>query len=90
VERCVGLEGAVRRSRSLRHGGDRDGARTRRRGAHIVASDDLYGGTYRLFERSAAQCGLSFTFVDMTDPAKFAALCGRDAHGLGRIADEPC
>ncbi|HWG78696.1 MAG TPA: cystathionine gamma-synthase [Stellaceae bacterium] len=37
-------------------------------GAHIVASDDLYGGTYRLFtrvrERSA---GLSVSYVDMRD-----------------------
>jgi cystathionine beta-lyase/cystathionine gamma-synthase len=38
-------------------------------GAHIIASDDLYGGTYRLFakvrERSA---GLKFSLVDMSDP----------------------
>ncbi len=43
-------------------------------GAHIVASDDLYGGSYRLFERvrrrSAGHC---FTFVDFADPAKVAA-----------------
>ena len=43
-------------------------------GAHIVASDDLYGGTYRLFEnvrkRSAA---LSTSFVDLTDPAQLRA-----------------
>ncbi len=43
-------------------------------GAHIVASDDLYGGTYRLFERVRRRsAGLSFTFVDMADPAKVAA-----------------
>ena len=40
-------------------------------GSHIVASDDLYGGTYRLFEnvrkRSAS---LSTSFVDMSDPAR--------------------
>jgi cystathionine gamma-lyase len=38
-------------------------------GAHVVAMDDLYGGTRRLFhgvrERSAA---LEFSFVDLTDP----------------------
>ena len=37
-------------------------------GSHVVAMDDLYGGTRRLFagvrERSA---GLTFSFVDMTD-----------------------
>lgn len=39
-------------------------------GSHVIAMDDLYGGTRRLFEgvrrRSA---GLDFSFVDMTDPA---------------------
>ena len=38
-------------------------------GSHVIASDDLYGGSYRLFtrvrERSA---GLKFSFVDMRDP----------------------
>jgi cystathionine gamma-lyase len=37
-------------------------------GAHVVASDDLYGGTYRLFERVRKRsAGLEFTFVDMTN-----------------------
>jgi cystathionine gamma-lyase len=37
-------------------------------GAHIVASDDLYGGTYRLFERVRRRsAGLDFSFVDMTN-----------------------
>src|SRR5579859_4861705 len=43
-------------------------------GSHIIASDDLYGGSYRLFknvrERSA---GLQFSFVDMSDPAAIEA-----------------
>jgi len=43
-------------------------------GAHIVASDDLYGGTYRLFtrvrERSA---GLSVSYVDLRDERALAA-----------------
>jgi cystathionine gamma-lyase len=43
-------------------------------GAHIVATDDLYGGTYRLLtrvrERSA---GLRTTYVDMADPAALEA-----------------
>ena len=38
-------------------------------GAHIVASDDLYGGTFRLFERVRRRsAGLDFTFVDLTNP----------------------
>jgi len=38
-------------------------------GAHIVSSDDLYGGTFRLFERVRRRsAGHRFTFVDLTDP----------------------
>ena len=37
-------------------------------GAHIIAGDDLYGGTYRLFENVRARtAGLTFTFVDFSD-----------------------
>lgn len=39
-------------------------------GNHILASDDLYGGTFRLFERVRKRsAGLEFDFVDMSDPA---------------------
>lgn len=38
-------------------------------GSHIVASDDLYGGTRRLFERVRRQsAGLDITYVDLGDP----------------------
>jgi cystathionine beta-lyase/cystathionine gamma-synthase len=36
-------------------------------GDHVVVSDDLYGGTYRLFARVLERYGLEFTYVDMTD-----------------------
>jgi cystathionine gamma-lyase len=37
-------------------------------GSHVVASDDLYGGSFRLFERVRRHsAGLSFSFVDMSD-----------------------
>ena len=37
-------------------------------GSHVVASDDLYGGTYRLFERVRTRsAGTSFSFVDLSD-----------------------
>jgi cystathionine gamma-lyase len=36
-------------------------------GAHIVCSDDVYGGTFRLFDKVFRRAGLQFTFVDMTD-----------------------
>jgi cystathionine gamma-lyase len=43
-------------------------------GSHIIALDDLYGGSYRLFERVRKRsAGLDFTFMDMTDPAKIEA-----------------
>ncbi len=42
-------------------------------GDHVVVGDDLYGGTYRLFERVYSRYGLSFTYVDMRDPAAVAA-----------------
>ena len=35
-------------------------------GDHVVVTDDLYGGTYRLFSRVLTRYGLSFTYVDMT------------------------
>lgn len=38
-------------------------------GDHIVCSDDVYGGTFRLFDKVMSQHGLNFTFVDMTDLA---------------------
>jgi cystathionine gamma-lyase len=42
-------------------------------GAHVVAGDDMYGGTYRLFERVRRHsAGLEFSYVDMTDPLALA------------------
>jgi cystathionine gamma-lyase len=43
-------------------------------GSHVIAMDDLYGGTYRLFENVRRRsAGLDFSFVDMTDPATLEA-----------------
>jgi len=42
-------------------------------GAHIVAGDDMYGGTYRLFERVRRHsAALDFTYVDLADPLALA------------------
>ncbi len=39
-------------------------------GAHVIASDDLYGGTFRLFERVRKRsANLSFSFIDLSDPS---------------------
>ena len=45
-------------------------------GSHIVAGDDMYGGTYRLFERVRKRsAGHQFSYADLTDPeALLAAL----------------
>ncbi|HEY5983140.1 MAG TPA: cystathionine gamma-synthase [Anaerolineales bacterium] len=37
-------------------------------GAHVVAGNDVYGGTYRLFDKVLRRHGLHFDFVDTTDP----------------------
>jgi cystathionine gamma-lyase len=38
-------------------------------GAHIIVSEDVYGGTGRLFRRLFAKYGLDFEFLDLRDPA---------------------
>ena len=38
-----------------------------RSGDHVLVSDDLYGGTYRLFSNIYTQYGLEFDYVDLTD-----------------------
>ncbi|MFO0576356.1 MAG: PLP-dependent aspartate aminotransferase family protein [Polyangia bacterium] len=42
-------------------------------GDHVIAGDDLYGGTFRIFERVMKQFGLRTTYVDPTRPEAFAA-----------------
>jgi len=43
-------------------------------GAHVIASDDMYGGSYRLFANVRARsAGLNFSYVDLRDPARVAA-----------------
>src|SRR5690606_8835071 len=42
-------------------------------GDHVVCGDDVYGGTYRLFVRVMGAFGIETTFVDASDPSRFAA-----------------
>ncbi|HEY8587569.1 MAG TPA: PLP-dependent aspartate aminotransferase family protein [Rhodanobacter sp.] len=43
-------------------------------GSHIIAMDDLYGGTYRLFEKVRRRsAGLDFSFVDLNDTGAMKA-----------------
>ncbi len=37
------------------------------KGDHLIVTEDLYGGTYRLFEKMFCQFGLSFTYVDTSN-----------------------
>ena len=45
-------------------------------GDRVLCSDDLYGGTYRLFEQVLRPLGLRFDYIDMGDPERIeAAIC---------------
>lgn len=43
-------------------------------GDEVIAMDDLYGGTYRMFARIYQEFGIKFHFVDMNDLDKFESL----------------
>ncbi len=45
-------------------------------GDAVIAGNDLYGGTYRMFEKVYAPMGIRFSYVDMCDPANIAAAVG--------------
>lgn len=40
-----------------------------RPGDHAIVSEDLYGGSYRLFEKVYRPAGLDFSYVDASDPS---------------------
>lgn len=42
-------------------------------GDEVIAMDDLYGGTYRMFARIYQEYGIKFHFIDMTDYTAFQA-----------------
>ena len=60
-------------------------------GDHVIASDDLYGGTFRLFDRVRRRsAGLEFSFVDLARPrGRRGGDHAADAADLGRDADQP-
>src|SRR5262249_18063224 len=43
-------------------------------GDHVVACDDMYGGSYRLFEQVFKRHGIEFTYADLTDVARLETL----------------
>ncbi|HID51691.1 MAG TPA: cystathionine gamma-synthase, partial [Anaerolineae bacterium] len=42
-------------------------------GQHVLSGDDVYGGTYRLFQQVLAGYGVGFSYVDMSDVTAVAA-----------------
>ena len=59
-------------------------------GSHVVVSDDLYGGTFRLFERVRRRsANLDFTFIDMTRcESGRKGNATKHPHGLGGDAEQ--
>jgi cystathionine beta-lyase len=43
-------------------------------GDHVICGDDVYGGTYRLFEKVWKRYGITFTYVDASDASKVRAV----------------
>jgi len=46
-------------------------------GQRVVVSDNVYGGTHRLFTKVLARYGVDFTFLDASDPGRLEARGGR-------------
>jgi len=46
---------------------------TLKSGDHVLVGDDVYGGTFRIFDKVLKQFGLDATFMDMSDPAQVRA-----------------
>jgi cystathionine gamma-lyase len=42
-------------------------------GDHVLAGDDVYGGTFRIFDKVMKPFGLSASFIDMSDPKAVAS-----------------
>lgn len=42
-------------------------------GDHVLVGDDVYGGTFRIFDKVMKNFGVEATFLDMTDPARVRA-----------------
>ena len=42
-------------------------------GDHVIAGDDMYGGTFRLFDKVLRRQGVEFSYVDATDPGSVEA-----------------
>ncbi|MFN8792340.1 MAG: cystathionine gamma-synthase [Bdellovibrionales bacterium] len=43
-----------------------------KQGDHVIANDDMYGGTFRLFDKVLKHNGLEFTYTNLTEVDNFA------------------
>jgi cystathionine gamma-lyase len=53
-----------------------------RSGDHIVCGENVYGGTFRLFDKILSNYGLCFTFVDTRDPQRIADACAPNTRAI--------
>ena len=53
-----------------------------RAGDHFVVGENVYGGTYRLFDKILRNYGMTFTYVDTRDPQLIADACTRSTAGV--------
>jgi len=53
-----------------------------RKGDHLIVTEDLYGGTYRLFEKIFRQYDLDFTYVDTSDISKVVRAIRQETRAL--------
>ena len=59
-------------------------------GERVVCGNDLYGGTFRLFDKVLAATGVRFTFVDTSDAAAVAAELAREPARLVWLESPTC
>lgn len=57
-------------------------------GDHIIASEDLYGGTLRLFENINKKNGLRFDYLDTSDLPKLRSLIRKETKAI--YIETPC
>jgi len=51
-------------------------------GDHIVCGENVYGGTFRLFDKILSGYGMCFTFVDTRDPQRIADACEANTRAI--------
>src|SRR5207253_5781388 len=53
-----------------------------RSGDHIVCGENVYGGTFRLFDKILRNFGMEFSFVDTRDPNKIEAAVTKQTRAI--------